>query len=222
MLDALRVLWKTLQDLWGEMFYLVLMNLLTLVLMLLVIPGPPAWVALCAVCNRVANDYAISWETYFRAFRAHFLKAWLYSLASLVAIALIGLNFWWYGAVFGNQEWAQWVRGAWLAAAVFWVVINFYIVAFYLEQEDRRWRIAFRNALLTAGAFPLFTLALLIVGGVIMAIAVVFTPLFVMIGPAFWALLGSEAVANRLRAWQARAAARMGESPSEQKAEQPW
>lgn len=216
MLDALRVTWKTLQDLWGEMFHLVLMNLLTLLLLLLVVPGPPAWVALGAVCSRVANDYAISWETYFRAFRAHFVKAWIYSVASLIAIALVLLNFWWYGAAFGEQQWAQWVRGAWLAAAVFWFVVNFYAVAFYHEQEDKRWRTAIRNALFTAGAFPLFTLVLLVIGGIVMALSIVFTPLFVMIGLAFWALLSAEAVANRIRVWQARSG-----SPSDgQKAEQ--
>lgn len=220
MLDALRVAWKTLQDLWDEMFYLVLMNVLTLLLMLLVIPGPPAWVALNAVCVRVANEYAISWETYFRAFRIHFLKAWIYSAMSLAALALIGLNFWWYGAVFGDQVWAQWVRGAWLAAAVFWLALNFYAVAFYLEQEDKRWRVAARNALLTAGAFPLFTLTLIVVGGLVMALSVLFTPLFVMLGLAFWALLGAEATANRIRVWQARSAAQAERAPDEQEAAQ--
>ncbi|GIV85432.1 MAG: hypothetical protein KatS3mg052_2439 [Candidatus Roseilinea sp.] len=121
--------------------------------------------ALYAVCNRIANDYAVSWEGYFAALRAHFAKAWLYTVATLVVGGPIALNFWWYGATFGGQPWAQWVQGAWLAAALFWLVVNFYIPAFYMEQEDRRWRVALRNAASVAGAHPIFTLTLLLVVG---------------------------------------------------------
>lgn len=134
------------------------------------------------MCHRIANDYAIRWEHYFQAFRQHFWKAWLYAAASGVAIALIALNFWWYGATFGDRPWVQWVRGAWLAAGLFWAVVNFYIVPFYIEQTEKRWRIALRNALIIAGANPVFTLVLLAAGGLLMGIALFFTPLFVFLG----------------------------------------
>ncbi len=204
MIEALRVVAKTFRDLWDEMFNLVLMNLVTLVLIVLIVPGPPAWLALHAVAHRIANDYAIRWEHYFSAFRQHFAKAWLYALASGTAIALIVLNFWWYGAAFGGQFWVQWVRGAWLAAALFWVVINFYIVPLYIEQTEKRWRIALRNALVVAGANPLFTLTLLAVGGLLMGVSLVFTPLFVFLGLSLWVLLSTEAVVNRVNAWRRR------------------
>jgi hypothetical protein len=62
MVEGFRVIVKSLKDIWGEMFMLVLMNLFTLLCQLVIIPGPPAMAALYAMCNRVANDYAVSWD----------------------------------------------------------------------------------------------------------------------------------------------------------------
>ncbi|GIV85441.1 MAG: hypothetical protein KatS3mg052_2448 [Candidatus Roseilinea sp.] len=204
MIDAFRVAVKTFQDIWGEMFTLVLMNVFTLLCLIVIIPGPPSVMALYAVCNRIANDYAVSWEHYFAAFRQHFRKAWLYALVAFVVTALLIFNFWWYGAMFGRAVWAQWVQGAWLAALFFWVAINFYIGAFYMEQQDRRWRVALRNSALVAGASPLFTLTLLAIAVACMAVSLAMTPLFVLLGLSTWAMLGSEAVVNRVNRYRKR------------------
>ncbi len=204
MVDAFRVVVKTFKDIWGEMFNLVLMNVFTLLCLVVVIPGPPALMGLYAVCNRIANDYAVSWEHYFAAFRQHFRKGWLYAIAASVVTALIVLNFWWYGATFGDEVWVQWVRGAWLAAAFFWLVVNFYVFAFYMEQQDRRWRVALRNSALVAGANPLFTLTLLVIVGILMLLSLAITPLFVLLGLSIWAMFGSEAVVNRVNVYRKR------------------
>ncbi|PJF47095.1 MAG: DUF624 domain-containing protein [Chloroflexi bacterium] len=204
MIDAFRVAVKTFKDIWGEMFTLVLMNVFTLLCLIVILPGPPAMMALYAVCNRIANDYAVTWEHYFAAFREHFRKAWLYALVAFVVTALLIFNFWWYGAMFDRAVWAQWVQGAWLAAMFFWVAINFYIGAFYVEQQDRRWRVALRNSALVAGASPLFTLTLLAIAGACMAVSLAMTPLFVLLGLSTWAMLGSEAVVDRVNRYRRR------------------
>jgi hypothetical protein len=204
MAEALRVVFKTLKDLWGEMFSLALMNLFTLLCLAVVIPGPPAMMALYAVCNRVANDYAISWEHYFAAFRQHAAKAWLYAIVALAFTALILFNLWWYGAAFAGTPWGPWVQGAWLAALLFWLVANFYVGPLYIEQQDRRWRVALRNAVLLVGAHPLFTLVVLAASGLLVGLSLLITPLFVLLGLAIWALLGSEAVVNRVNLYRKR------------------
>jgi len=204
MVEALRVVFKTLKDLWGEMFNLALMNLFTLLCLAVVIPGPPAMMALYAMCNRVANDYAISWEHYFAAFRQHAAKAWLYAIAALAFTALLLFNLWWYGAAFAGAPWGPWVQGAWLAALLFWLVANFYVGPLYIEQQDRRWRVALRNAVLLVGAHPLFTLVILATTGLLVGLSLLITPLFVLLGLAIWALLASEAVVNRVNLYRKR------------------
>lgn len=212
MVEGFRVIIKSLKDIWGEMFMLVLMNLFTLLCQLVIIPGPPAMAALYAMCNRVANDYAISWDNYFDAFKKYFKKSWIYAVFSIVITALLVVNFIWYGQQFGDQPWAAWVQGAWLAATFFWLVINFYTYPFLMEQEDKRLRVALRNAALVAGANPLFTLIIIIIVGVLMVISIVITPVFVLLGFAIYALFGSEAVVNRVNAYRKRLEAAEGDA----------
>ncbi len=207
MIEAGRVIVKTVKDIWGEMFMLVLMNLFTLLCTVVIIPGPPAWAALYAMCNRVANDYAISWEGYFKAFREYFVKSWIYALVSGVIGVLIAFNFFWYPSQFGDAAWVPWVQGAWLAVGFFWVAINLYVYPFMMEQEDKRWRVAVRNAALVAGANPLFTLVLLVFTGILLGISLVLTPIMVLLGFSFVAMVGSEAVVNRVSAFRKRMSA---------------
>jgi uncharacterized membrane protein YesL len=204
MAQGFRVIVKTVKDIWGEMFMLVMMNVFTLLCTIVIIPGPPAWAALYAMCNRIANDYAVSWEGYFKAFREYFGRSWLYAISSLLVLVLIVVNFMWYGATFGDETWVSWVRGAWMAAGFFWLVMNFYLLPFYMEQDDKRWRVALRNSALVAGANPLFTLVVLIAAVALLVLSLILTPVFVLLGLAIWAMFGSEAVVNRVNAYRKR------------------
>jgi uncharacterized membrane protein YesL len=204
MAAAFRVIGKTLKDIWGEMFYLVLMNLFTLMCIVLIIPGPAAWVALYHIANRIANDYALSWDHYFAAFRQYFVKAWKFAIFALFVTVAIPFNILWYPHVFGNANWVSWVQGAWMALLLFWLAIAFYVTAFFAEQETKSWRIALRNSALIAAANPLFTLTLLIVVGLLIGLSLLLTPVFLMLGLAIWALFGSEAVVNRVSVFRER------------------
>jgi hypothetical protein len=237
MINALRVIWKTIKSVWEDMLLLVLMNgftfvcalpagvliflaitaspslpfglLLTMVVAVpATIPFAGAWAALNATCNRVANGFAISWEFFFSQFKQNIWKWWRYILFSLAVLCLLALNFWWYPATFPDQEWVPWVQGAWLAATMFWVAIHFYVFPFYIEQETKSWRVAVRNSALVAGANPLFTLVLLVVAGALIAVSLlVVPPLFVLLGWLFWAMTGNEAVLNRIQSFRERQAA---------------
>jgi uncharacterized membrane protein YesL len=218
MIEGFRVVLKSFKDIWGEMFMLVLMNMFTLLCQVAIIPGPPAMAALYAMCNRVANDYAVSWEKYFDAFKLYFKKSWIYALFSFLLTVLIVVNFFWYGQQFGDQPWVPWVQGAWLAALFFWSVVNFYAYPFFMEQDDKRWRVALRNAALVAGANPLFTLVIIVVTAVLLVISILITPVFVLLGLAIFALFGSEAVVNRVNAYRKRMEADAAKGEAKNKA----
>jgi hypothetical protein len=236
MINAVRVLWKTVKDIWEDMLLLVLMNVLTIVcgllffaavilppylalvsttslvfslliaLVLMIptsIPFAGALYGLYAVCNRVANGFAISWEYYFTAFKQNIWKAWKYFIFATAVGILIALNFFWYPQAFPQGEWVPWVMGAWLAAGLFWMAIQFYVFPFYIEQETKSWRVALRNAALIAGANPLFTLVLLIVAVAFLALSLlVVPPLFVLLGLLLWVMPGTQAVINRIEAYR--------------------
>ncbi len=206
MLQALRVIGRTLRFIWEEMFHLLPMNLVTMLCFLLVIPSAPAWLALNAVCNRIAHAYAVSFGEYVEALRSYFVRAWVYGLVWPLVAALLLVNFWWYGEVFASAWWASWVRGAWLAALILWLMSTLYVIPFYIERADKRWRVALRNSALTFVANPVFSFVLVLTGIALLAIMLIFTPLFVLLGPATWAMLVNTALADRLDRWaQSRA-----------------
>jgi len=232
--SAFRVVVKTFKDIWGEMFSLVLMNLFTLLCVVaplaiiflasqllgappslpvvaaaLVISaispfGSAAWVALYHVGNRIANDYAVSWDFYFAAFRQHLKKSWVFGIFALFVTAAIPINIVWYPQAFGDQTWVSWVQGAWLALGLFWLAISFYVTAFYAEQEKKSWRVALRNAAVIAAANPIFTLTLLVIVGIVMTLSLLLTPVFILLGLSVWVMFGSEAVVNRVNAFRER------------------
>lgn len=232
--SAFRVMGKAFKDIWGDMFQLVILNVLTLlalvgpflliafvaqwlgvvftpwvvlamsVVSLLLPVGPGMWMALYVVCNRSTNEFAFSYDHFWDAFRAHWRAAWRYSLFTLVVTVLLGVNFWWYGAVFTDAGWVAWVQGAWMALLLFWVVIQFYIYAFYVEQEDKRWRVALRNSALVAAANPFFTAVILLCTVIIVGLSLALTPVFVLLGLATWVMLGTGAVVNRVALYRER------------------
>ncbi len=169
------------------------------------VPFAGCWAALYAVCNRVANGFAISWEFFFAAFKQNIWKWWRYLLLSFAVLLLLVLNFLWYPLQFPDEVWVSWVQGAWLAALLFWVAIQFYVFPFYVEQETKSWKVALRNGALVAGANPMFTLVLLIVAFALLALSLVIVPpLFVLLGWLFWVMTGSEAVVDRIKAYRDR------------------
>ena len=222
-----RVFVRGIRNLWEEMLPLGAMSLITFIavaagpamvavaLLLplpapalilaipLALPGPPAWFALHVVANRVANDYAIRWEHYFGAFRPMFRTAWLYTLFASAISILILYNIIFYPQTFPDTPWAMWLAGAWLAAGVFWLALQLFVIPFYVEQETKRWRTAFRNAALVAGANPLMTLIVLVLTAALLAAsALLAPPILVVFGPILWVMMGTTGVVDRVTAYR--------------------
>jgi uncharacterized membrane protein YesL len=137
--------------------------------------------------NRVSGGFVIKFEHYFAAFKQYFVKSWLVTAPLLLIVYLIVLNISFYGAV--NTTWAVWAQGAWLAAMLFVFGIQFYVMPFLVEQEDKSIRTALRNSALVAGANPLYTFVLLLTGVL---------PLFLLFGCSLWTMFANAAVHDRI------------------------
>lgn len=230
--SAFRVIVKAFKDIWGDMFQLAILNVVTLLaifgpfllilaamqLLGIEVPGwvmwavlaltfmlpfgPAALLGLYTVCNRSTNEFAFSYDHYWGAVKQYWRPAWLYGVISTVVTGLLVFNYFWYGTAFGGQTWAAWVQGAWMALTLFWIVIQFYIYPFYVEQEDKRWRIALRNAALVSAANPVFTFVVLVIACILVGISLALTPVFVLLGLAVWAMFGTGAVINRVNLYR--------------------
>ena len=204
-MKAFIVFGRACKFIWEDMLLLILMNMLTLLFCVLIIPGPAAWAALCHMCNKVANQYAISWDEYWAVFRREW-RPWapMTAIATIIS-ALIMINFFFYSIAFPGQTWVPYVQGAWLAGGLLWLAVQFYLYPMFVEQEKKSWRMAIRNAAVIAGANPLFTFLLLLIGGTLIGVSLFLVPpLFVLLGPAFWLMLGNAATIDRLEIYRKR------------------
>jgi hypothetical protein len=204
-MQAFPVLWRAMKAVWEDLLLLVLMNLLAVFGTLFIIPAPGLWAGLHVVCNRCVTGYSISWDIFFKAFRSFYRLFLPMCLFSIVVSVLIAINFVFYANQLAGESWGAWVQGAWLAVGFMWLAVQFYVYAFYIEQEDRRWRTAFRNAGLIAGANPLFTLFLLLITTMLLVVVTVFMPpVFALIGMVFWVMVSTSAVVNRVEVYRKR------------------
>ena len=216
-----RIFFKGIRNIWEEMLPLGAMSFVTflalalapllvwavlqfqlpLVLLVLAVPlalpGPPAWYALHVVAQRVANGFAIRWDHFWEAFRPWFGKVWAYSAVSAAIFGLALFNGVFYANQFPDAGWSTWAAGAWLAVGVLWLALQLYVVPYFIEQEQKRWRTALRNAFLTLGAHPLMTLILLVLTVIVLVISILIVPpMFVVYGPIWWVMMGTTAVTH--------------------------
>ncbi len=201
---AFRVFVRLLRDFYDELVLLGVLNVVTLLAQFTIVLGPPTLLALHCVARRIAGGEGATYAHYRAGFREHFGASWRYAIPATLLNLLLAANIWFYGTQV-KTSWSGWVQGAWLALLFYALVAQLYVIPLYLEQSDRRWRVAWRNAALVAVTNPLYTLILLTAGAALSAVSLFLLPLFLLFGLALWAMIGNAAVHDRMQLFRARA-----------------
>ncbi len=196
MQQALLVIWETLRDWWDSMVGLATFNLVWLGLSLTVILCPPATAGLYAVTNSLAHGKGQRLDDFVTAARRYAWVSWRWALTNLALGALLAVNFVFYGSLESTAAFL--IQAALVSAGGVWLVMQFYVWPFLIEQEQKRLRTALRNALFLALANPLYTLLLLIVAVVSLVFSLVAILPLGFFTMSFLALLGNRAVVERL------------------------
>ena len=208
MKDVFRVFWAALEDLWDELFLLTLMNVLTVLLAVPVLTFPPALAGLWNTANRVAQGRVIGWRHYFEGFRCYFWKAWGLALLNALVIIIILTNIRFYApdnAPFKiHPTVSLWIRAFWMALLFLWLVLQMYPLALLLEQEDQRLRVALRNAAVLFITNPGFTFVLALLLLIVALISTYLPPLWLLVTPAFFAVVCNKAVQHLLKPYRAQ------------------
>lgn len=184
-------------DVWGDLWTVLACNLLWTVANLLIVPGPPATLALVYYANRLAHDEVADLGDFWRAFLRYWGPAWRWGSANLAVIAfllgdliLTGRN--------AEDLWSQYLQGLYLALLAGWLVLQFFALPFLFEQETLSVRMALQNGAVMIGRNPGFAVALT---GLLALLLLVGTLAF-MLSFAFGAVLiacaGNRAVLDRL------------------------
>lgn len=196
MRPALRVIGETARDWYYSMLGLVTINALWFVLSLTIILLPPATAGMYAATNSVAHGTGQRLGDFWEGARRWIWVSLRWALVNIVVAAVLWSNTLFYSSL--AESAALFVRVLVGSLALVWLAAQLYVWPFLIEQEDKRLRIALKNALFLTLASPLYTFILLVTLALLTLLSLAtILPLAVFL-MSFVALLGNRAVLERL------------------------
>jgi hypothetical protein len=199
MKEVLEVLRAVFRDMWEDVWSVAVVNLLWSLSQVLILPGPPATLALFHYGNQVASGEVVGVSDYLRAIRLFWGVGWRWGIVNYLVIGLLIGDTVLTGRLSQSPA-AQFAQGFYLAVLGVWILLQLYALPFLFEMDEPVIRVALRNGALMLGRNPTFSLALaaLLVG--ILATGTLLFMLSAAAGGVFLSLAGNHAVRNRLSA----------------------
>ncbi|MFZ2359906.1 MAG: DUF624 domain-containing protein [Anaerolineae bacterium] len=198
MKNALRVVRAAIVDLWDSVFLVVFCSLVWLFLVLLIIPGPPATLALFDMADRIARrEHLLEFRDYLRAVWQRFGVGWRWGAVNLLVVAVVLIDIRVVPRMVSPTV-AVYLQLFFTMALALWIVVNWYALAFLFQQKEASLRQALRNGVVLLLQNPLFTLVLVVITAVLIGLSLVLVIVNLLFGPMLVALISTHAVLNRL------------------------
>ncbi|MDD5370143.1 MAG: DUF624 domain-containing protein [Anaerolineaceae bacterium] len=195
--SAFRVVRAALADVWGDLWLALVCDFLWLLALLLVIPGPPATLALFSYANRTAHGETVDLSDFWRTFRHSWGPGWRWGVVNFAVIFIFVGDIYLTGRGSPTAI-TPLIQGFYFTCLGIWLLIQLYALPFLLEQEKPSLRTALRNAAVLFGRNIGFSLFL---GIMLLLICLLGTLLFFLslgFGGMFLAAAGNRAVLDRL------------------------
>jgi uncharacterized membrane protein YesL len=221
---AFRTLWAALVSFYEETLVLVAGNLaaiglnlpIGLVLFLLIVPflstsdelqaqwlaaviawliaflPTPGNVALAGLTRIAAGPDVPRFNELTQALKTHWRRALGMSAVSIVITAVLVGNVYFYAA-FGDG-WVRLVSIVWLYATVFWLSLHIYLVPLLVHVSEPRATDLYKRSAFIALGHPLYSIVLLVLLLALGFMAVVFLPVYLLIGTTFISLAQAHAL----------------------------
>jgi|SRR5688572_8082587 len=201
-LVPLQVVGQAFRDWWDDWVNMVVLNLLWWLAWLTIVLGPPATFGLYYVINNLVHGKSLGPRGLLEGGRLYFLQSWVWLLLNLIVVLVIGINYFYYASL--TTAWANFLQAAFLPLGLAWLIIQFYALPYFMEQEEKRVTLALRNGLFTALAAPSYTLVVVGAAVLVTGLSVGTVALLFLGGPCLIATLGSRAVVERLETYRVR------------------
>jgi hypothetical protein len=232
MIDALRVAWQSLKDLWEELVLLIMLNiawsLVTLaaaapILLLLgsdlvlglALSTVLFWLlsivtgALCFVANQVTRGYAVGWGTFANGLKHYWLKSLVVAIINLVMLALITFNVLFY-ALQVQGAWTYFAVSIWGAIGIYWLLVQVYWFPMLLEMKSEKILASLRNALALPFITPGFSTTILLILILLVVLSTFLMVPLVLFTTVYLLLIMNHATRNRLEMIRQKHEARQG------------
>lgn len=195
---AFTIVGRALRDLWQELGTVLIVQLLFLLGIVLILPAPPAILALFFYGNRIAHDEIASERDFLDALRRYWKPAWRWGVLNLLVIGLLTGDYFLTARLIDNMALASYVQGLYVALLAGWLLLQLFTLPFLFEQEEPRLLQALRNAAVLIGQNLVFVLVLGVLLVLSLAAGVLAFMLTFAFGGAFLAFAGNRAVLAHL------------------------
>src|SRR5262249_31311154 len=139
---------------------------------------------------------------FFNGLRRYFFKSWLWMLPNLILVFLLPLGLRFYGKL--GSEIGFLLQIVVVVIVITWISLQFYALPYLFEHHENVLMRAWRNALFTALASPVYTVSVLAIAALLVAVNVAtVAPLFLG-GTSLLVLFSTHAVFNRLETFKVR------------------
>lgn len=144
------------------------------------IPAPPATAALYYVTSFIAREKRIEFGYFWQGLKAYFWKSWAVAGVLLVIGAILVVDVFFYLRSSNTLFAIIGFLGIW--ALALWLVIQIYLFPLMIHQEDKRLGLILKNGSLLTLAYPFFALGILIGIALVTALSVV----LIILLPTLW------------------------------------
>ncbi len=198
MKSAIKIILASLRDTWLDLWSALVCNITWLLACILILPGPPATLALYYYANQTVRGEAIYVSDFFKAIPRYWKVSWRWGIVNLIVLAILA------GDVYLTRSpdpttAGLFFRGVYFTLLAFWFLIQLFTLPFLLEQEKPGVFQALRNSMVMIGRNPLFSLSLLILLLLTLSLGIVVFMLSVALGGFFVALVGNRAVLGQIQ-----------------------
>ncbi|HJQ15310.1 MAG TPA: hypothetical protein VJ830_11230 [Anaerolineales bacterium] len=195
---AFKILGLAFRNTWQELWTILVIQLLFLLAVILVIPAPPAILALFHYGNRVAHDESANERDFLRSIHQYWRPAWRWGLMNILIIGLLTGDYYLVENLTNHTMSMSFVQGLYLTLLASWLLLQLFTLPFLFEQTEPQVLQALRNA----AVFLKRNLILAIVLGLLLALSLMAGALLFMLtfafGGAFLAFAGNHAVLRDL------------------------
>ena len=199
---SLRVIGHSIVDWWDGWLSIVMVILALFVCLFTVVLIGPAIFGLYYVVYNMINGEALGLGGMFEGAKRYFWKSQLWFVMNAVVILLAWFNIRFYGGI--QAAWGVYVLLIVMMLTGLWFATQFYALPFFMEQDNKKLRMALRNGFYTAMAAPFYTMMLMLLSAVVLALSIgLFIPFFLGL-PGLIPMLGFHAMYDRLESFGLR------------------
>jgi uncharacterized membrane protein YesL len=200
---SISVVLRALTELWENAFLSVFCSLVWLFLTLLIIPGPPATVAIYDLARRiVAHDPMIEFGDYLKAVKKNFVLGWRWVAINLPVLIVLLVDIRVIPSLFSPSLAVPVQTFTYLMLAI-WLVLNWLALAFLFQQKEVRLVQALRNAGVLSLSHPFSTLMVVCITSLLLWLSLLLVIVSLLFAPMFMGLVATIVVEDKLAVFRA-------------------